>query len=170
LKDTAKASQPVIPCMACHQMHAPTAGFKSVQLYARREQTHFSSDILPVTPITQGDRLVKVSVDPRQRVCTQCHAPNAFRQLGTSDDRTPSGVHEGLSCLDCHTSHSNSAKGSCAACHPANSHCGIDVTKMDTTFSSTGSKHNIHFMACGDCHNGARPGKAQSVVQRASLP
>jgi hypothetical protein len=28
---------------------------------------------------------------------------------------------------------------------------------MDTSFHSTGSRHNIHFVACGDCHNGQRP-------------
>ena len=73
----------------------------------------------------------------------------------------PAGVHEGLSCLDCHTSHSNSAKASCATCHPSDSHCGLDVEKMDTSFLSTASKHNIHFVACGDCHNGVRPQKAK---------
>jgi hypothetical protein len=161
LNDAAKASQPAIPCLACHQVHTPAAGFQSAHLYVRREQASFSADLLPITPITQGDHPVKVSPDPRQRLCTQCHAPNAFRQLGSADDRTPSGVHEGLSCLDCHSSHSNSAKASCAACHPSNSHCGLDVEKMDTSFRSTGSKHNIHFVACGDCHNGQRPAKGK---------
>ena len=62
-----------------------------------------------------------------------------------------------MSCLDCHYSHSGSAKAACAACHPTDSHCGLEVEKMDTTFLSTASKHNIHFVACGDCHNGKRP-------------
>jgi len=159
LKDAAKASQPAIPCLACHQVHAPAAGFQSPQLYVRHERTSFSAGLLPITPITQGDHPVKVSPDPRQRLCAQCHAPDAFRQLGSADDRTPSGVHEGLSCLDCHRSHSNSAKASCAACHPTDSHCGLEVEKMDTTFRSVDSKHNIHFVACGDCHNGRRPAK-----------
>jgi hypothetical protein len=30
---------------------------------------------------------------------------------------------------------------------------------MDTSFLSSGSRHNIHFVACGDCHNGQRPVK-----------
>lgn len=159
LKDPAKVGQPVIPCLACHQVHSAVPAFHPAQLYVRREQTSISADRLPITPITRNGELVKISPDPRQRLCTQCHAPNAFRQLGSQDDRTPFGVHEGLSCLDCHASHSNSAKASCATCHPSNSHCGLDVEKMDTTFLSTGSKHNIHFVACGDCHNGQRPVK-----------
>ncbi len=113
----------------------------------------------PSRPSPRAINPVKVSPDPRQRLCEQCHAPNAFRQLGSADDRTPSGVHEGLSCLDCHRSHSNSAQASCAACHPTDSHCGLEVEKMDTTFRSVDSKHNIHFVACGDCHNGRRPAK-----------
>ncbi|MGP8199580.1 MAG: multiheme c-type cytochrome [Limisphaerales bacterium] len=159
LKDPAKAGQPVIPCLACHQVHTPAAGFKSAQLYVRHEKASFSADLLPITPITRDGRPVKISPDPRQRLCMQCHAPNAFRELGSADDRTPCGVHEGLSCLDCHSSHSNSAKASCAACHPSDSHCGLDVEKMDTTFLSAVSSHNIHTVACGDCHNGRRPAK-----------
>jgi hypothetical protein len=159
LKDPAQAGQPAIPCLACHQIHTPAAGFESAQLYVRHERTHFPEGGLEVTGITVGGRPVKLSTDPRQRLCAQCHAPNAFRELGTADDRTPCGVHEGLSCLDCHTSHSNSAKVSCAACHPADSHCGLDVEKMDTSFLSATSTHNIHFVGCGDCHNGRRPAK-----------
>jgi hypothetical protein len=158
-KDAAKANQPAIPCLACHQVHSQAAAFQSVALYVRHEQTSFSADLLPITPLVQDGHPAKVSTDPRQRLCTQCHAPNALRQLGSDEDRTPGGVHEGLSCLDCHTSHSNSAKASCATCHPSDSHCGLDVEKMDTSFLSPTSKHNIHFVACGDCHNGQRPAK-----------
>jgi hypothetical protein len=157
LKDSSKTNQPAIPCLACHQVHTTAAGVQAAHLYVRREQASFSTDQLPITPIYQGERAVKLSPDPHQRLCTQCHAPNAFRQLGTADDRTPSGVHEGLSCLDCHATHSVSAKTSCGACHPAKSHCGLDVKKMDTTYLSADSKHNIHFVTCGDCHNGQRP-------------
>ena len=126
-QDAAKTDEPAIPCLACHQVHGPAAGFQSVALYVRHEQAFFPADLLPITPIALGDHAVKVSTDPRQRLCTQCHAPSASRQLGSADDRTPCGVHEGLSCLDCHSSHSNSAKASCATCHPADSHCGLDV-------------------------------------------
>lgn len=159
-KDPAMAGQPAIPCLACHQIHARTGETQTASLYDRRERMHISADRLPIPAVSQGDRPVKVSRDPRQRVCTQCHAPAATRQLGTSDDRTPAGVHEGLSCRDCHQTHTQSAKNSCAACHPADSHCGIDVRTMDTSYFSPNSKHNIHTVACRDCHpNGIPPGK-----------
>ncbi len=157
LKDPAKATEPAIPCLACHQVHARTGETQIANLYDRRERMHFSADRLPVAAILQGERAVKVSRDPRQRVCMQCHAPDATHQLGTSDDRTPAGVHEGLSCRDCHWSHSNSAHASCNACHPADSHCGLDVRKMDTTFLNLTSKHNVHTVACRDCHPAGVP-------------
>lgn len=159
LKDAHQAAQPAIPCLACHQVHAPAAtATGGAQIYVRREQAHFAATLLPAAGITQGARAVRVSTDPRQRLCVQCHAPNAFRQLGSSDDRTPAGVHEGLGCLDCHKTHSGSAKNSCSTCHPASSHCGRDVEAMDTTFHDAKSKHNVHSVACADCHNGQRPG------------
>ena len=158
-KDPAKDKQPAIPCLACHQVHAPADTTRLAGLYDHREQSHFPAGLLPVAAVYQGDRAVKVSRDPRQRSCVFCHAPDATHQLGTSDDRTPAGVHEGLSCLDCHLTHNNSAKASCAACHPADSHCGIEVQKMDTTFLSAQSKHNIHTVACQDCHPQGIPQK-----------
>jgi hypothetical protein len=157
LKDPAKANQPAIPCLACHQIHSPSAGIRAAHLYVRRERASFADDQLPLTPMSRGGQPVTMSPDPRQRLCIQCHAPNALRQAGTADDHTPTGVHEGLSCLDCHDAHSNSAKVSCAACHPAISHCGVDVGQMDTSFRAGTSQHNIHTVACGDCHNGQRP-------------
>lgn len=157
LRDPAKAAQPAIPCTACHQVHSPSSDGRLAHLYVRRESAHFPLAELPAVPITSGGAQVRVSADPRQRLCVQCHAPNAFRQAGTGDDRTPVGVHEGLSCMDCHSGHSGSARASCAACHPADSHCGIDVERMDTSFHSKTSAHNIHSVSCGDCHGGARP-------------
>ena len=157
LKDPSKSPEPAIPCLACHQVHVAAAGPKYPHLYMRHEQDYLPVGLLPPLSIVQGERPVGVSADARQRLCAQCHAPSAFRQRGSGDDRTPVGVHEGLSCLDCHSGHSNSAKASCSACHPSSSHCGIDVEKMDTTFLSLDSKHNIHSVSCGDCNNGVRP-------------
>jgi len=109
---------------------------------------------------------VKRSPDQRQALCYQCHAPWHTREVGSGDDRTPAGVHEGISCLACHQKHGQSATASCATCHPRMSNCGLDVEKMDTTFKDTKSKHNVHWVACGDCHEGKRPvrKKAGGVV------
>ena len=160
LRDAHKASQPAIPCLACHQIHTPADATQPPHFFDRREQLHFAAARLPVPNIVADDgSAIKVSLDPRQRLCQQCHAPNAAlaHRRGTSDDRTPVGVHAGLSCLDCHAMHTTSARASCASCHPANSHCGLDVEKMDTSFLSFESKHNIHSVACTDCHTGGLP-------------
>ncbi len=159
LRNAARANQPAIPCLACHQIHAVADATQTASFFSHRDQTHYSASRLPVPTIFQGDRAVRVSMDPRQRVCMQCHAPDANHQLASSDDRTPAGVHEGLSCRDCHWSHTNSARASCDACHPARSHCGIEVQKMDTTFLTAQSRHNIHTVACLDCHPQGPPAK-----------
>ena len=64
-----------------------------------------------------------MSQDPRQALCYQCHAPrqpeagtvaavNGWgRQVGSGDDRTPMGVHEGLSCLSCHNGPQSKREG-----------------------------------------------------------
>jgi len=160
LTDASRAAQPAIPCLSCHQVHAAAATTQVASFYSRREQVHIPAAVLMPTKILRGGSPVRVSRDVRQRVCVQCHAPTAAHVLGTSDDRTPTGVHEGLSCRDCHTSHNNSALHSCKACHPADSHCGLEVEKMDTTFRDPKSTHNIHWVSCADCHpNGVPRGK-----------
>ena len=181
------AARPAIPCLACHQMHAPGQPFKhgNVQLardaagtnapafrrdaiafYVRQEKAHIAIDDLCVPKIVDKEgRPVKVSTDPRQRLCTQCHAPNAFGVAGTSDDRTPTGVHEGLSCVACHAPHSGDARASCAQCHPRFTSCGRDVTAMDTSFRSRMSKHNIHSMTCAECHPNGVPKRPASVAE-----
>lgn len=167
-KEPAMADKPVIPCMACHELHAPGEPFKAaasidqrekppykrdtLAFYFRPEKRHFALSDLPTKTIMDQNRVVKVSSDPRQRLCTQCHAPNAFGHLGSSDDKTPTGVHEGLSCTACHAPHSNDTSGSCAICHAERSSCGIDVTTMDTTYCFAGSQHDIHHITCNDCH------------------
>jgi hypothetical protein len=164
----------VIPCLACHQVHVkatavgrakdePAAGQGDrrgcVALYSRREKAHFAAVDLPLPRIHDHGRAVQVSPDPRQRLCVQCHAPDAFGQAHSGDDRTPLGIHEGLSCAACHASHSNDARASCSQCHPKFSHCGLDVTTMDTTFRARQSRHDIHTVGCADCHPGGVPKK-----------
>ena len=106
---------------------------------------------------------VKISPDPRQALCYQCHAPLAGGLVGSGDDRTPVGVHEGLSCLACHLKHGQQTRASCANCHPRLSNCGLDVEKMDTTFLSTASGHNIHSVKCADCHPQGDSPQAQLI-------
>ena len=183
LKDGKRAAMPVIPCMACHQIHKDGlphsrpdySGPKSIfylkqdsgviaGFYDRHEKVHFPVTELPRLKLWEGERKVKVSEDPIMRNCVQCHAPNALHQAGTSDDRTPRGVHEGLSCMACHELHSNNVRKSCASCHPAISNCKLDVTKMNTSFANPESKNNIHFVACSDCHKEGKPGKLNTSL------
>jgi len=178
LNAAGKSDEPVIPCLACHRVHregspAVPAEYSdpgkifygrrgrpsTLLFYDRYEKTHIQDSALPRLHLEVRGREIGVSNDTRQRVCLQCHAPNAFHQAGTGDDRTPRGVHEGLSCLACHDSHSNDPRQSCIQCHPAISNCGLDVTKMNTTFAESHSPHNIHFVGCTDCHTKGIPAK-----------
>jgi hypothetical protein len=172
LKKQEKGNQPVIPCMACHQVHTdgdiaknpnyskPASVFyqrsssvSKLSFYDRHEKVHVRSDRLPKLKLYEGERQVVVSDDHLMRNCTQCHAPNGRHEAGTSDDRTPRGVHQGLSCISCHEPHSNNARNSCIKCHPAISNCKLDVTTMNTTFANPQSPNNIHWVSCNNCHN-----------------
>ncbi len=176
LKDPSLASRPAIPCLACHQVHVAGKPFSgagkglctpasgpasnaggSLCLYSRRDRAYIPAALLPIPRMQDHGKSVRVSPDFRQQLCVQCHAPNAFGQVGSGDDRTPMGVHEGLSCLACHSPHSNETRNSCTQCHPKLSHCGLDVATMDTTFRSPQSRHNIHFVRCADCHTSGVP-------------
>jgi hypothetical protein len=171
LKEQEKAHQPVIPCMACHHIHSPGTPAKapdyskpdsifylrslennSVGFYSRHEKMHFPLTQLPEPIMFNGTDTVKTSDDPVYRLCVQCHAPSVWHQAGQGDDRTPRGVHEGLSCTACHENHSNNQRNSCLKCHPAISNCKLDVLTMNTTYSDPASPHNIHSVSCKDCH------------------
>ena len=195
LTRTALANQPTMPCTTCHQMHregpietkpaerisASAAPIPvSLAFYDRREQLHFAAAQLPLPQLFDGLRIVKISPDQRQAICYQCHAPripdtgtpaaqNHYGpQIGSGDDRTPMGVHEGISCFACHTGHNENAAASCKTCHPQMSHCGLDVEKMDTTFANAKSAHNIHWVRCTDCHQHGIP-KPKITTQRAVI-
>jgi hypothetical protein len=60
--------------------------------------------------MVDGARGVKMSSDQRQALCYQCHAPTSTRQVASGDDRTGVGVHEGISCLGCHSQHGLTAQ------------------------------------------------------------
>ena len=177
LSDARLATRPTIPCTACHQMHrqgdpavkpgpdaVPIAANEPVSrpslgAFNRREMMHGSVRILAMPHMRDGRRVVRLSPDPRQGLCYQCHAPEPTFQVRTGDDRTPIGVHEGIGCLACHASHGRKTRASCATCHPRLSNCGQDVEKMDTTFKLPKSPHNIHFVKCLDCHPKGIPRK-----------
>jgi hypothetical protein len=170
--DSGLAETPAIPCVACHSVHrfgepaqnpSERAGLKqgilrpSLALYDRRTRESVAAGDLPLPAMLDGARPVKASSDQRQALCYQCHAPLATRAIASGDDRTPVGVHEGLSCFACHQGHQQNTRASCANCHPRLSNCGIDVEKMDTTFRDGKSRHNIHTVKCLDCHPAGVP-------------
>lgn len=173
--------RPTMPCVTCHQMHregpqmmktgvegritGPQQEYvrPSLAFFDRRTEDYISVAELPIPAMLDGARAVRMSPDQRQALCYQCHAPTATRQVGSGDDRTVMGVHEGLSCLACHAQHGQKTRASCANCHPKMSNCGLDVEKMDTTFASETSKHNIHWVKCADCHTkGVPPRRARA--------
>jgi len=189
------ANEPAIPCLACHQLHreglpqskpearisvAGTATPESLAFFDRREQMSFAAAGLVLPQIWDGARSVTVSPDARQLLCYQCHAPRQPEpgtlaasnhwgpQVASGDDRTPVGVHEGISCLACHFGHNENARASCKTCHPQMSHCGIDVETMDTTYAGKKSPHNIHWVRCTDCHQHGVP-KPKTVAQPSTL-
>ena len=136
----------------------------SLAFWDRRSNAPVPVGMLPVPQMHEGERAVKMSPDPRQALCYQCHAPLANMQVHSGDDRTCIGVHEGLSCFACHDRHKQSTRASCADCHPRLSNCGRDVEKMDTTFFNKQSAHNVHFVKCADCHpKGIPPRKTQPL-------
>jgi hypothetical protein len=168
VKGPALGNRPAIPCLACHSIHRegePLAKNAreilrpSVGMFDRRARVHVSAANLPMPAMFEGTRAVRISPDQRQSLCYQCHAPLATRQVGSGDDRTPVGVHEGLSCRACHQKHGEASRQSCAECHPRLSNCGLDVEKMDTTFANPKSRHNVHWVKCGDCHVNGVPKK-----------
>jgi hypothetical protein len=178
--DESYASLPAVPCLTCHSIHhegAPLANRTdrklvagpaqeivrpSLALYDRRSFEHVALERLPIPAMKEGDRPVKMSPDRRQALCYQCHAPRPGNEVFSGDDRTPVGVHEGLSCLACHSKHGLQTRASCTGCHPRLSNCGIDVEKMDTTFKSADSRNDVHRVACVDCH-------AKGVPKRKTL-
>lgn len=184
IKPAGLSDEPTMPCQTCHQLHReaepqarPEKRFSvsgeavrdSLAYFDRREGMHFSATKLALPKLSDGVRAVQTSPDPRQGLCYQCHAPrqpeagseaaakNLGPQVGSGDDRTPMGVHEGISCLACHEGHNENTRAACANCHPEMSNCGIDVETMDTSYANAGSKHNIHWVKCADCHQHGVP-------------
>ncbi len=130
IRDEKQEGRPAITCLTCHQMHGDqerytryaslplearnrliqTTRRPATALYLRAEKRHLPSDKLLKPTIHDGDSLVKVSDDPNTWLCIQCHSPNYRREVETQDDKTPTGIYEGISCLNCHNPHSNGLK------------------------------------------------------------
>jgi len=164
LKEKDKGLHPTVPCLACHQIHTPNEVLSkgsldksrnpAIALYMRADKMYLRADKILKTRIFHDGREVNTSNDYAQRICVSCHSPNFAHKAGTEDDRTPVGVHEGLSCNSCHKPHSNDASNSCSACHSSVSkNCKLDVRTMNTTYANPKSQNNIHFVACKDCHS-----------------
>jgi hypothetical protein len=179
LKDIEREDMPTIPCLTCHEIHTKNETRKQVTnfknpkaifyerevrniyfgLYLRADKMFLRADKLGNPKIFDNGKELTASGEFTQNLCIQCHSPNYHHEAGTSDDRTPTGVHEGLSCNSCHSPHSNNAKNSCDKCHPAISNCGLDVKTMNTSFFSLDSPFNIHHVKCLDCHTKGIPVK-----------
>jgi hypothetical protein len=170
---------PTMPCMTCHEIHRegkPASKLKrasvegpvappSLSFFDRRSHVHYQAASLQIPQVHDAKGPLVISADPRDGLCYQCHAPRASLEGWSGDDRTPRGVHEGIGCIACHQGHNQSARASCATCHPRMSNCGLNVEKMDTTFASAGSRHNIHTVACSDCHADGRKGHFSRAAQ-----
>ena len=133
IKDRSQCAVAAVPCLACHQIHmekkrppdfkncavseTPPDSSSKLSFYARAERSHIPADCLTPIKMYLGGEEIKNSADPAHVLCQQCHSPNWKHEAGSSDDRTPVGAHEGMSCLACHNPHSGSASASCAKCH-----------------------------------------------------
>lgn len=169
IKDKKQEARPTVPCLACHQIHAenpvseryvsmtdssPASVMRhpKTALYVRADKMYLRSDYLTPVTMMDGEREVNMATDPNTLLCMQCHAPDYVHGAGTEDDRTPVGVHEGISCITCHKPHSGSTRESCKQCHPAMSNCGLDVEQMETTYKNRKSRNDIHKITCTSCH------------------
>ncbi|WP_163323792.1 multiheme c-type cytochrome [Draconibacterium mangrovi] len=168
-----QATVSTIPCLSCHQVHThnEVLGRASnldnpkeisyereerntmISWYVRTDKGHIRADRLMTIDMFNNKQPVQVAGDPASKLCIQCHSPNFKHQTGSEDDRTPTGVHEGLSCIACHAPHSNASRNSCDNCHPAISNCNLDVKEMNTSYKNRNSSNDIHSVSCTDCHS-----------------
>jgi len=143
IRDKKQGMHIAIPCLSCHQMHTDNPRSERyvslnnssrivnernpmTALYMRSDKMYLRSDMLPKSRMFDGDKEITVPSDPSSRLCMQCHAPDFKHQVGSEDDRTVTGVHEGISCIACHQPHSGETKASCAKCHPSLTNDQID--------------------------------------------
>jgi hypothetical protein len=148
IRDNKQETYPVIPCLACHRIHTENPVSKryvgtldssiraperqtATSFYLRADKMYLRSNHLTEVPMMDGDRKVKTANDPNTLLCMQCHSPAYNRQAGSEDDRTPVGIHEGLSCTTCHKPHSGDVRGTCVQCHPS-----LTSNEIDTVYAN----------------------------------
>ncbi|MDR2233518.1 MAG: hypothetical protein LBE56_10395 [Tannerella sp.] len=136
LRDKQQEELPTMPCLACHQMHTDNpvseryvrlngtsrsdpARNPRTALYIRGEKRYLRTDMLSQPAMYEGDSLIQIASDPNTLLCMQCHAPNAHHIVGSEDDCTVTGAHQGISCIACHRPHSGETQQSCMQCHPS---------------------------------------------------
>ena len=169
IKDKKQESRPTIPCLACHQIHSEnpvseryvstsdtatrTIRNPRTALYMRSDKMYLRSDKLTPVVMTDDNRQVNRAIDSHTLLCQQCHSPDYVHRTGSEDDRTPIGVHEGLSCTACHKVHAGDTHESCVQCHSeVSKNCKLDVRQMNTTYLSKNSSNDIHRITCTSCH------------------
>ena len=157
IKDKKQETRPTIPCLACHQIHSDnpvseryvSSGNSSLEkeqrnprtsFYVRTDKVHLRTDKLFKVTMTDGAHPVKNAGDPNTLLCQQCHSPNYQHHAGSEDDRTPTGVHEGISCIACHQPHSGHTRASCAQCHPSLTEAEINAVYANPHGYTKGDK------------------------------
>lgn len=130
-------------------------------------------DPLPIAPVMNGDQAIPIADTRSNRVCYTCHAteraesnlfepatpPEGDNSVGTGDDRTLMGAHQGIPCATCHMpggSHTFNPMNACVQCHSAGTTtASLDfVTHADTSYtdpslsmlSGNSSPLNIHWL------------------------
>ncbi|MGV8094936.1 MAG: hypothetical protein AB2L24_24040 [Mangrovibacterium sp.] len=147
IRDEEQEMRPAVPCLACHQVHTENPVSKRyvssmdtvkssshhprTALYMRADKIYLRSDHLTQVTMTDGGRVVNSATDDNTLLCMQCHAPDYLRHAGSEDDRTPTGVHGGISCIACHKPHSNDTRESCVRCHPSLTNEQVDAVYAD---------------------------------------
>lgn len=176
-EDAEQADRPTVPCLACHEIHSENDVRGHAHAYENPKNIFYERDQRSIpyglylradSMFMRADQFVEPAIYKKgeavitpgefdYRLCIQCHSPNFAHEAGSEDDRTPTGIHEGITCSACHAPHSNDAKKSCGNCHPAVSNCGLDVKTMNTSYLTAKSPNNIHSMTCLDCHKEGIP-------------
>ncbi len=149
----------------------PAPQVSNLYVYDAFAQKHVSPP--PIAAVMSGDQAVPINDTLANRVCYTCHAteraesnlwepqtpPSGDNSVGTGDDRTLMGVHQGLQCVDCHMpggSHTFNPMSSCSQCHgqggaaaPLASVTSVQTSYTDPSLSMlTGNMSglNIHWL------------------------